>query len=296
VNRIKSIFIIFALIRIFFTEQVYAQYDESYISSSIANFNGSQINVVKINRKDGHIRAKYFACKYAGNFVSKDYENWSKNRSIVFYASGSYMNGCGKPERAESPGFLCIDGKLINSRIDQKMDGLLVTYPNGDIIAINLKQDSSNIKESLTGNIYSLNFRKPMDILFFKDWVSAERVDVFQTHLLYYNDQPTVSINGSNTSRERRLLAVCRDEENNEVHFLINLNDTYTLYEATMIAAKYLKQYDDLNTIDFIINLETGCQNIFQVFDSVGNRLLGNGFYGFSNLSQSSSLLVYYYE
>ncbi len=277
------------------SESVRAQYDDSLVSMSIANINGDRINMVKMSGKDNHIKAKYFASKHNGNSISQEYVNWSKNRQIIAYTSGSYMNGCG-PEKPESPGFLCVNGLIVNNKVDEKMDGLVIVNATGEVLAFNLNEGNVSVIESSTEREYILNLKDPMDFLFFKRWAYKEEVTVFQTHLLYYHDQPCVGSNGSAVERERRFLAVCKDEDDNVMHCLVNLPGNNTLYDATIKVTNYLKYDEDVKNIIFIVNLETGCQNVFQVFDEKSNRVLGSGFNGTADLSQASSLLVYYYE
>jgi hypothetical protein len=124
----------------------------------------------------------------------------------------------------------------------------------------------------------------------------VEAATVFQTHLLYYKDQLGVGSNGSSQTRERRFLAVCKDEDDNIVHFLINLAGNNTLYEGTTKVADYLKRTEDVNSIIFMINLDTGCQNVFQAYDPAGNPVPGDGFNGKTPITNASNLVVYYYE
>lgn len=273
-----------------------AQYDDSYVSMSTADINGDQINVVKMSRKDNHIKVKYFACKENGKTVSLRFNEWAKNKTIVAYSSGTYMDNCTDPYRANPVG-VCFDGgNMVNGKIKEDMDGLVIVYATGGAVASNLKEGNLNVKESASGKNYNLNLRKPMDFMSFKNWAGMEDATVFQTHLLYYRDQPGVGTNGSAATRERRFLAVCKDEDDNVVHCLVNLAGNNTLYDATMKVADYLKRTADMNNIIFMINLDTGCQDVFQAFDANGNRVSGKGYNGGTNISNASNLLVYYYE
>jgi hypothetical protein len=275
-----------------------AQYDNSYVSMSTANISGDPINVVKMSRKDQRIKVKYFACKENGKLVYSRFNEWAKNKNIIAYSAGTYMDVCDEnnPERGTPVG-VCFDGgNMVNGKIKENMDGLVIVYATGGAVASNLKEGNLSVTESATDKKYNLNLRKPMDFISFKNWAGMEDATVFQTHLLYYRDQPGVGSNGSVAERERRFLAVCKDEDDNVVHCLVNLAGNNTLYDATMKVADYLKRTADMNSIIFMINLDTGCQNIFQAFDEKGNRVLGNGFNGTTHVSKASNLLVYYYE
>jgi hypothetical protein len=239
---------------------------------------------------------KYFACKENGKQVYSRFNEWAKNKNIIAYSSGTYMDNCNDSYKANPVG-VCFDaGNMVNGKIKEDMDGLVVVYASGGVVASNLKEGNLGVTETSTSKKYSLNLRKPLDFMTFKNWAGTEDATVFQTHLLYFRDQPGVGTNGSVSARERRFLAVCKDEDDNVVHCLVNLAGNNTLYDATIKVADYLKRTADMNSIIFMINLDTGCQDVFQAFDSRGNSLQGVGFKGNSNLSNSSNLLVYYYE
>ena len=281
-----------------FQQIVFAQYEDSYVSMSTANINGDNINVIKMNRKDNHIKVKYFACKENGKLVNNRYEEWAKNKNIIAYCAGTYMDICDQNNfQKATPVGVCFDnGNLVNGKVKDNMDGLVVVYATGGAVASNIKEGNLTIKESSNGNSSLIDIRKPIDFMKFKNWAAIEDATVFQTHLLYYRDQPVVYSTGSADKRERRFLAVCKDEDDNLVHCLINLAGNNTLYDASIKVADYLKRTADMNSIIFMINLDTGCQNIFQAYDQKGYSFSAQGFYGKTPITQASNLLVYYYE
>jgi hypothetical protein len=274
-----------------------AQYDDSYVSMRTANIGGDPINVIQMSRKDQRIKMKYFACKENGKLVGTRFNEWAKNKTIVAYSSGTYMDKCDEPNVANPVG-VCFDGgNMVNGKIKDDMDGLVIVYATGGAVASDLKEGNLSVTESVSEKKYNLDIRKkPMDFALFKNWAGAEDATVFQTHLLYFRDKIGVGSNGSVSTRERRFLAVCKDEDDNVVHCLVNLAGNNTLYNATTKVADYLKRTADMNSIIFMINLDTGCQDVFQAFDKTGNRVVGKGFNGNTDLSNASNLLVYYYE
>jgi hypothetical protein len=294
-NKMKYLFCITGLFFLL-QQNATAQYDDSYVSMSTAVISGDPINVVKMSRKDNRIKVKYFACKEGGKLVYNRYNEWAKNKNIIAYSSGTYMDNCDRPNIAAPVG-VCFDGgNMVNGKIKDDMDGLVIVYATGGAVASNLKEGNLSVKETLSGKNYNLNLRKPLDFMTFKNWAGTEDATVFQTHLLYYRDQPGVGSNGSPATRERRFLAVCKDEDDNVVHCLVNLAGNNTLYDATTKVADYLKRVADMNSIIFMINLDTGCQDVFQAYDASGNRLPGKGFNGNTSINNASNLLVYYYE
>jgi hypothetical protein len=251
-----------------------------------------------MSRKDGHIKVKYFACKENGKLVYNRYNDWAKNKNIIAYSAGTYMDICDQNSyQKATPVGVCFDnGNMVNGSIKDNMDGLVIVYATGGAVASNLKEGNLSIKESSTGISNVVDIRKPIDFMRFKNWAAIEDATIFQTHLLYYKDQLGVGTNGSSSTRERRFLAVCKDEDDNVVHCLVNLAGNNTLYDATVKVVDYLKRSSDMNSIIFMVNLDTGCQNIFQAYDSKGRIVPGDGFNGTTPITQASNLLVYYYE
>jgi hypothetical protein len=103
-----------------------------------------------------------------------------------------------------------------------------------------------------------------------------------------------VGANGDKELRERRFLAVARDDENKIRYYLINLKGNNTLYNATVKVEGHLKNYTD--NIIYIINLDTGAQDYFEVREAKGQMMNEPGFKGNKPLNVSKNLLVFYFE
>jgi len=290
----KNLIAIF-LVLSFFNFSSIAQYNDNYVQAKTAKINGDEIKVVKMSRKDNHVKVKYFAAKDNGKSVYDRYRTWSANKSIIAYSSGTYMDLCGGNPLLANPVGVCFDaGKLVNARIKDDMDGLIIVYATGGVVASNLKEGNLYVKESSTGKSFVLNLRNAFDFSTFKNWARDEEATVFQTHLLNYKGVLAVGTNGSSNARERRFLAVCKDEDGSIIHLLINLAGNNTLYNATTKVSDYLKTYEDMDNIIYLINLDTGCQDVFQAFDENGNYK--SGFSGQMSINSAANLLVYYYE
>ena len=273
----------------------FSQYNENYVQAKTANIYGDDIKVVKMSRKDNHVKLKYFPAALNGKSVYDRYRSWSANKSIIAYLNGSYADNCGGNPLFTNPVGVCFDaGKLVNARIKDEMDGLIIVYATGGLLVSNLKEGNLSIKESKTGKSSVLNLRNAIDFSTFKNWAREEEVTVFQTHLLNFNDSILVYTNGSPNARERRFLAVCRDEDGSIVHCIINLAGTNTLYDATIKVTDYLKKIEDMKNIIYMVNFCCGCHDVFQAFDKNGNYK--SGFSGTMPINSAANLLVYYYE
>ena len=273
----------------------FSQYNDNYVQVKGANIYGDDIKVVKMSRKDNHVKLKYFAAKENGKSVYDRYRSWSANKSIIAYLNGSYSDMCVGNPLLPNPVGVCFDaGKMVNGRIKDDMDGLIIIYATGGLLVSNLKEGNLSIKESKSGKSSVLNLRNAMDFSTFKNWAKEEEVTVFQTHLLNYKDSILIYPNSSPNARERRFLAVCRDEDGSIVHCIINLAGTNTLYDATIKVTDYLKKIEDMKNIIYMVNFCCGCYDVFQAFDENGNYKAG--FSGMMPINSAPNLLVYYYE
>jgi hypothetical protein len=94
----------------------------------------------------------------------------------------------------------------------------------------------------------------------------------------------------------RRFLAVCKSEEGNIVHYIINLPTESTEYDGVNKAYRILKEREEVQQIVFMINLDTGCQNVFKAFNDRGAEYTSDILKGSTPISGAINLLAYYYE
>ena len=275
-------------------------YDGSFVEIKYATVDGEPYGVVKLKRAGNHVKLKYFAFKDQNNTSVYDrYQTWRANRNLIAYSSGTYMSDCNA--MAASPVGICIDqGVTVNDQLVEKdLDGLVIVYATGGIVASNLKEGNLNITEA-GGVKKTLDIRhNPMDLAEFMKWAKDQEATVFQTHLFVYKDQLLVNTNGSPKKGNRRFLAVCKMDNNDVVHYLINLPSEATVYEGARKAFDYLKKYEDVKEVTFMINLDTGCQDIFTLYDARGNEVTARHFQGDHAripLKNAANILAYYFE
>ena len=268
-------------------------YENDYVEISTVTYKNEKYSSVLLSRKDDHVKAKYFAAKDEyGNNVYSRFEKWKlKNPNIILLSSGTYFDGS---LGSEKPVGLTIDnGELVNESLENdKMDALVIVYATGGIVATNLKDgdlavgSNPNRKYNLRGNAW--------DKQEFIDWAKEHDATVFQTHLLVYKNQLKVGSNSNQTPRERRFLAVGKDDEGNYKHIIVNCkNQTLTLYQGAKNALDYLNNFENI-TVTFLVNLDTGAQDVYQLFNKDGG--INNNIKGTLDPKQAKNLLVYYYE
>lgn len=268
-------------------------YNSDYVEVSSVEYDGDEYSVVYMLRDGNRIRAKYFAAKdRSGNSVHKRYQNWKKtNTGIVLVSSGTYWN------RSKVPDGLTIDnGVLVNGKImNGKMDALTIVYATGGIVVSDLRE--GNLKLSGGGvdpsRLFDLR-NSAQDLYDFKAWAADQEATVFQTHLLVYDDKLQISsYNSSGTERERRFLAVGKNEDGQIVHSIINRPKYASLYESTKKTKAFLNDFADMEIV-FMINLDTGNQDTFELRNS--NCSINKTVKGRKQLHEAANLLVYYFK
>jgi len=237
-------------------------YSEDFVEVSSVKSRSDTYDIVTMKRSGKRVKAKYFAAKdYNGNSVYKRYLNWkNSNPNVILISSGTYMN------RNRKPIGLTIDnGEIVNeSLIPGAMDALVIIYATGGIAVSNL--DEGNLR--VNGINRSLDIRNSSDLYDFKLWAKENEATVFQTHLLVFDNRLTIDrITSSSTPRERRFLAVGKNDEDEIVHTIV-YNPAYTsLYDGSKKVKEFLNDFMDIDVI-FMINLDTGYQDVFQLYNS----------------------------
>ena len=276
-----------------------AIYDKSLVEISTLTVGGDQYGVVKLKRNGNRVKVKYFASKNATGSVGERYQSWAANKNIITYSSGTYMNSC--TASLASPVGLCIDqGIPVNNNLMlHGLDGLIIVYATGGIVASNLKEANLTITYP-DGRKKTVNIRdNAYDMEEFKSWAKENEATVFQTHLFVYKDKILVNSNASPKVQERRFLAVCKMDNGDIVHYMINLPNPTTILTGAQKAFKFLKEHEEVSEVAFMINLDTGCQDVFKLYDATGKDYSNPYFRGGDHridLNNASNLLAYYYE
>ena len=287
--KMRKIFAFVALASIH--GQATAQYDGDYAGIGTEIIDNEKYTVVEMTRKDQRIKVKYFADKdYSGKSVYSRYLEWSRNRSVVCASVGTYFDDSRRPVG------ICIDDGYIINRTEMNMDGLVIVYKTGGIVATNIKEGNLTV-QSPEGGSMVLNIRNSLDRSRFFKWAQENNATVFQSHLLYYkNEMKISSVNSKSDMRERRMLGVAKDDEGNIRYYVINLKSYNTLYNATEKIVRYLKKKSGITDVVFLINLDTGFQDAFQVRRPDGSIITNKDFTGEKELSVAQNLLVFYFE
>lgn len=276
----------------------FAQYDSHYVERKTVQISGETISIQKLLRKNGKVKLKYFASKYYdGTSVFQRYSNWAKGRNIITLVSRGLMTDC--DVNRGFPVGLCIDnGLVVNEQLYDNMDGLVLVYATGGAVATNLKNRdlSINFPDS-TRKVYDIKENAYHRAEFIK-WAKENECSIFQSFLLAYKNEIKIDKNTSSpVVAARRFLAVCK-RDNIIFHYILNFPSATTLYNSSIKAFNYLKEYEDVDEVVFLVYLDAGCHNLYKVFDKNGIELKDTDFTGYVPFSDGtvSDLLVYYYE
>ncbi len=272
-------------------------YNQSFVQISTVKNGADQYKLVYMQRgaSGKRIKAKYFAANdpYNNTTVPNRYRNWkSSGKQIICATSGTYMDNL-TASRATPVG-LTIDNGVVVNRSLANFDGLVIVYATGGVVATNLEDKNltvqggsiSGIPLDIRGNAYHREQ--------FIKWCEDNEATVFQTHMLAYKNQLKISsYNSSKDSRERRFLVVGTDENGQVVHCIIHSPQYTTLYEGSKRALSFMNDFKDMNVI-FMVNLDTGAQDFFDLYNSDGT--LNNTITGQKSVNDTRNMLVYYYE
>ena len=269
-------------------------YDKKLVEISTAIYKNEKYIMVAMQRDGKRIKAKYFAAKdNNGKSVYERFKSWSSGQDIILVSSGTYMNNSSEPV-----GLTIDNGVMVNNALEGDMDGLVIVYATGGIVVSNLEEGNLSMKCKAVDKIFDI--RKVVDKTQFVECAKDEEATVFQTHLLVYKNElrvkpPNISIQSrSGDARERRFLAACKDEDGKIIHIVVHSPDASTLYDGTKKVFEFLKVFKEMQEVVFMINLDTGAQDVFQLYDEK-NNLIPN-IKGRQNINVAANLLTYYYQ
>lgn len=270
-------------------------YEQNYVEVSTVRHNGHSYKTIYMERgrSGGKIKAKYFAAKDPnnGNSVPSRFDMWSDQKGVICVTSGTYMDSYVNPK----PIGLTVDnGIVVNRGLQPDMDGLVIVYATGGVVATNIEDKDLTVQGGMISGV-PLDLRgNSMHLASFLNWCEQMQATVFQTHLLIYKDEITISsYNSSSDQRERRFLAVGTDEDGQVVHCIVHSPEYTTLYEGTKRVKTFLNQFKEMEVI-FMVNLDTGAQDVFNLFRPDGT--IDPTIAGQKPLNEAVNLLVYYYD
>lgn len=265
-------------------------YNEDYANFGKKTYNENEFFQVRLKRKNMRVRAKYFADEIDSLSVGERYAQWSKNKNIICYSSGAYMSDL-DAQNASLVGLTIDFGKVVNKTFKRgSLDALVVLHTNGTIEIVNLKDGTISLSGS--GETKSFNMSSDLGVEKLVDWAKTEKLTLFQTHLLVYNNESKVASNSSQDVRERRFLVVATNSKGEEEHYIIHNPAASSLKEGSNAVLNYLKNKSF--SVKALINLDTGAQDVFKFYNYDGTE--SSKLVGATSIENARNLIVYYYE
>lgn len=249
--------------------------------------NGSTYGqTVWLYRKSGNVKAKYFAHRdYDSNKSVYDrYREWKGDGEIIMVCAGAFTS----QDYTKPVGLTVDNGKVVNRKIDESMDGLVIVYATGGIVVSDI--DEGNLYLQSLGR--QIDARDPRDKYELLDWAEKEEATIFQTQLLCYKNQLRISSDGRKERATRRLLILGTDGKGEVVHVVFNVQRDVYLYDISKEVLEYLKK-QGLNVIA-MLNLDTGMYNILEVYNERGYQI--DEVEGEEPVQKATNLLSYYYD
>jgi hypothetical protein len=176
--------------------------------------------------------------KYFSRNANTRYTNWQKNKKVMLICAGAFSETW---ETTSKPVGLTVDaGKLVNSKIDPTMDGLVIVK-NDFIFVMDLDKLESGLKLD-DGSQLKINPRyNTKDKFILLNTAKKEKYTIFQTQLVYSKDK---RLNFKNLyygkKRERRFLATAY-LNGNYYNIIVDVPDYLPLNQS----AKYAKEVLD---------------------------------------------------
>ena len=266
-------------------------FDNRFITETAVS--GEQTFTFYVFSRAGAImKAKHFVRKN-GRSPYDQYLAWKGKREILLVTSGAFCD-----HERDIVG-LCVDnGETVNATADPDMDGMVIIFGSGEkeggIAVIDMDYKPVTVTDSgRTRNFYPRSSFS--DRYKFLDWGKRSGVTLFQSQLLYSPDHPIDTGNldfaGIIGRRkvERRLLAQCK--KNNVLYnIIVDAPSGQYLNRAAYNAKNALESKG--YTVAFIINLDTGGNNILHVYN--GSSLQDIHPVYDATIGTVPTLLVYY--
>jgi hypothetical protein len=277
---------------------IHSKYNAKYVDILIDQpYQGENFDYIIMKRDSQRVKAKYFAENISS--IESKYKAFAASKSVICYAAAGYL-GAGY-QTVEN--ITIESGRVIENKISKtSCDALVIIQATGGVVVSNLKKADLKLSGGGADPNKALDIRNNgFDKQIFLDWAKKESATVFQTHLLAQNNELIIPSDADAkatkvTNAVRRFLVVGKNSSGKIVHIIINSRKLSGLRYAAEKCFNFSKNLLGLNVV-FMINLDTGAQNVFKAYNADGTEnstILNDG--ALENLNKAHNLLVYYYE
>ncbi|ETR67910.1 MAG: hypothetical protein OMM_04880 [Candidatus Magnetoglobus multicellularis str. Araruama] len=250
-------------------------------------YDNQQIIGYSIWLKRPELKANYFAFQTNTKSVYQRYQHWvsSQNRRVVLVTTGGFTNRRRQPE-----GLTVEKGRIVNAVTLPERHGLVIVSKGG-LRVLNLKRNAFTLPLSSNNTTRAINpLNSLMDFSALIKWSIKNDATLFQTQLLAYSDQLLIDKSKARINpRERRILALVRDQNNCVHHIIFHIERNYNLADIADNIFQLLKTR--VKKIEAILNLDVGSYNILHVYDENRNQL--KDITGPVHINNATNLIVY---
>jgi hypothetical protein len=277
---------------------IHSKYNAKFVDILVDQpYQGENFDYIIMKRDSQRVKAKYFAENISS--IESKYKLFAASKSVICYAAAGYLG-----DGYQTVENITIEsGRIIERRINRtSCDALVIIQATGGVVVSNLKKADLKLSGGGADPNKALDLRNNVwDQEVFFDWAKKESATVFQTHLLAQNNELIIPADADAKSKKvsnavRRFLVVGKNSSGKIVHIIINSRKVSGLRYAAEKCFNFSKNLLGLNIV-FMINLDTGAQNVFKAYNADGtenNTMLNDG--ALINLSKAHNLMVYYYE
>jgi hypothetical protein len=290
--------ILLCILFMFSNENLFSQgYDNNLVDIYTNQVYKSDYYDYIVMKRDGNrVKTKYFASNFIS--VENEFNTFKSTKSIVSYAAAGYLKG----NFNQLENLTIVNGQILEKNIPtDRFDALVIIYSSGGVVVSDLRKGNLRLQGGGAPD-RNLNIRSnSWDREAFYQWCKSESATVFQTHLLAHDGQFILPENADTKSpnagrRLRRFLVVGKDNNGRLKHVIINSRSDVYLREGALKCFNFSQEVLGIN-VSFMINLDTGAQNVFGVFNSNGTKYSGiKEDVNSQPISKAHNLLVYYYE
>ncbi len=189
---------------------------------------------------------------------------------------------------------LTIDaGVLVNATLEP-FDGLVIVYETGGVVLSNLDEANLTVVGNPVPQGKKLDIRNSTtDLELFIEWAKNQRATVFQTHLLVHRNKLAIAPNAPTPPRKEDFWQWVPCAVNWYMPSLIPAAPMQRFTKLHKRTLEFLQSFRTMNVM-FMINLDPGAQDVFQLYDEHGVK--SPFIQGPIPLEKAANILAYYFE
>lgn len=233
------------------------------------------------------VKFKFFSKTPSDPLPYRQYEKWkTPKQKLLFYSSCAYMDHC-EVQMGRPVGINIVNGILVNKVVDPNLTAICMIANNG---TISIKNKNTDAFVAIPGKrMATLKETYYLDKIL--QQLTTSVGNVFQAHLMWYNNA-YLNFTYNSKPAKRRALAIAADAQGKKWFIMMNTSSPVRLANFASATGNFLLSRN--YTIESIVNLDTGCQNVFGCYKSDGSFVTDSHFLGDIPIQNASSILVGY--